>query len=427
MVRQRRVLILGLNYPPEPTGIAPYTGAMTKGLARRRVQATALTSRPHYPGWKITSAYGQWLRDEQIDGVRVVRLWHYVPRRPTGVRRALSELSFGVRLVAARWRSPDVIVAVSPALLATLAAVVRARLFHRHTPIVVWVQDLYSLGLAETGQGGRSVVCAMTAIERWVLRHASRVIVIHERFAARVAHDLGVAPERIDVVRNWTHLRPAPRVDRGRLRRESKWADDETIVLHAGNMGVKQGLDNVVEAARLADARGDRVRFVLLGGGGERDRLRELGASIRSLEFIDPLPEDRFVDALQTADILLVNEKPGVAEMAVPSKLTSYFNVGKPVLAATEEHSITADEIRSAGAGIVVPPESPAALLDAALDLAADPAKARNLGENGLRYRRTVLDEDTALDKFTDILDSLTTDGTSGARTRHQTRKRTAP
>ena len=74
-----RVLVLGLNYPPEKTGISPYTGSMARGLARRGFITRVLTTHPHYPDWKVQPGYGEWSRSEQIDGVAVTRLKHYVP------------------------------------------------------------------------------------------------------------------------------------------------------------------------------------------------------------------------------------------------------------------------------------------------------------------------------------------------------------
>ena len=117
----------------------------------------------------------------------------------------------------------------------------------------------------------------MSALEGWLLRTADRVVVIHDRFAARVADDFGVPRDRIEVVRNWTHLPPSPEVDVAATRAALGWAPGEIVVLHAGNMGVKQGLENVVDAARLASERELPVRFVLLGHGSERDRLKGLG------------------------------------------------------------------------------------------------------------------------------------------------------
>jgi glycosyltransferase involved in cell wall biosynthesis len=365
-----------------------------------------LTTHPHYPEWQIRAGYGQWSKKERLDGVPVRRLRHFVPPRPTGVRRLLSELSFGARLATTRWGRSDAIVAVSPALFSSIAAAVRAKVVSPKTPVVVWVQDLYALGMAETGQGAGRAGAVISAAEGWLLRHADRVVVIHDRFARRIVEDFAVNPDRVTVIRNWTHLPSAPETDRAATRRALGWGD-ETIVLHAGNMGVKQGLDNVLDAAQLAADRHERVRFVLLGNGSERSRLEHDGAGISALQFIDPLPDAEFAPALAAADVLLVNEKQGVSEMAVPSKLTSYFSTGRPVLAATDVRGITADEVRAAGAGVVVPAGDPGELLNAAVALGNDPARSGELGANGRRYRHTVLDETYAIDQFATLLSLL--------------------
>src|SRR5690606_26271283 len=155
-------------------------------------------------------------------------------------------------------------------LFATAIATIRARLSRRRPSVVVWVQDIYSLGVTETGAGGGAVARVMKAVESATLRAASGVVVIHSRFSAYITDVLGVDPDRIEVVRNWTHLEPAPATDIAAVRERHGWAANETVVLHAGNMGAKQGLGNVVEAARLADQGSLPLRFVLLGNGSRR-------------------------------------------------------------------------------------------------------------------------------------------------------------
>lgn len=307
-----------------------------------------------------------------------------------------------------RWGRLTAIVAVSPALISSALVRVRSLLTHRKTPFVVWVQDLYGIGISETGQGGGAAARVIRGIERWLLRSASTVVVIHDRFADRVHDDFGVPRERIAVVRNWTHLPPLPAADVAAVRAMHGWEDDEIVVVHTGNMGVKQGLHHVVDAGRLAHQRGARIRFVLVGNGSQRDDLHErANAEPTATQFIPPLDDRAFTDVLQAADILLVNELPGVSEMAVPSKLTSYFAAGRPVLAATDETGITAYEVRSADAGIVVAAGDPAALLDGVERLAGDRTRAAELGENGQRYRNTVLDETFAIDRFDSLLAEL--------------------
>ena len=406
--QQFRVLVIGLNFSPETTGISPYTTAFSRGLEQRGITVRALTAHPHYPEWKTHDGYGGWTAEEVIDSVPVTRLRHYVPANPGGVNRLLSEVSFGVRLLFARWGRPDVVVMVSPALFSTALAMLRARLNPRGPAVNVWVQDIYSLGITETGMGNGAVAKFITWAERATLKAAAGVVVIHNRFGEYLSSRLGVAPERIEVVRNWTHLEPGIPTDVPASRARHGWGD-ETVVLHAGNMGVKQGLENVVAAARLAEDEDVPVRFVLLGNGSQRDELQTLGANLERLQFIGSLDDRGFQDALAAADVLLVNEKPGVSEMAVPSKLTSYFNAARPVIGATDPEGLTAGEIEAANAGLVVPAGIPRALLDAVLALRAAPDQSQAFAANGYRYRVDVLGEAAAIDRYAAWLRALPT------------------
>ena len=404
-----RTLFFGLNYPPETTGISPYTGAMAEGLTRQGHEVRAIVAHPHYPDWKITPGYGQWSRSERIQGVDVHRLRHFVPGQPSPLPRALSEATFGLRQVFVRWGQPSAIVAVSPALISSVLVRARSLLSHRNTPFVVWVQDLYGIGMTEMGRGGGLSERVIRGLERWLLRSATMVVVIHDRFADRVHADFGVALERIAVIRNWTHVTAPSGVDVAAVRASYGWGDDETVVLHTGNMGTKQGLHHVVDAGRLAHQRGERVRFVLVGKGSQREELAaRIAGEPTTTELLPPLDDAAFAAILQSADMLLVNELPGVAEMCVPSKLTSYFTSGRPVLAATDALGITAQEVHNADAGMIVAAGDPEALLDGAITLAADPAEGLRMGENGKRYKETVLNETFAIERFDSLLADLT-------------------
>src|SRR5699024_8670264 len=154
-------------------------------------------------------------------------------------------------------------------------------------------------------------------------------------------------------------------------------------VLHAGNMGAKQGLENVVAAARLATDRDLPVRFVLLGDGHRRQDLQRAATGEPRVQFLDPVPDAEFAVTLAAADVLLVNELPGLTEMSVPSKLTSYFATGLPVLGAVDPGSTTAEELVAAGAAPTVPAGDPAALVTAVERLRDDPELCRRLGAAG--------------------------------------------
>jgi colanic acid biosynthesis glycosyl transferase WcaI len=399
-----RVSILSLHFPPEPTGNAPYVGSLASGLSAHGMRIRALTGHPHYPEWTFRAGYGQWMRTDSFDGVPVSRFRHYLPARSEGIKRLLSEISFGVRLVFARWGEPDVVLLVSPALFATACAMVRVRLSRRNIPVIVWVQDLYSLGITETGAGGGFVARLMKWVESSTLKSATRIVVIHSRFASFVTGTLLVDPSRVEVIRNWTHLGASPDTSTRLVRTRLGWNDEETVVLHAGNMGGKQGLENVLDAARLADEQDLPLRFVLLGDGNRRSELERQAEGISRVQFVDPVDDDTFQETLKSANILLVNEKPGVSEMSVPSKLTSYFHTGRPVVAATDPGGATASEVRNAGGGVIVQSGKPQQLVDACMSLHADPAAAAAYGASGMRYRHEVLGEDAAISRFARLL-----------------------
>lgn len=402
-----RVTIVGLNYLPEPTGIAPYTSGLAQNLNQRGHIVSVIAGYPHYPSWKVDPKYKGFFSAEWVGGVAVRRVRQYTPRAQSNLLRVLMELSFGLLANLRRWSQPDVVVCVSPALFGAALCAMRVRLTWRRPRLVIWTQDLYSRGVAETG-GGRLAVTVAKVLESAILGSADAVVVIHDRFASYVSETLSVPEGRVRVIRNWAHLRDIERDERSVVRAKFGWSESEIVVLHAGNMGVKQGLENVVEAAKLLNDATSNVRFVFLGDGNQRQYLEDLAEGVVGLQFIRTLPEREFQSVLYAADILLVNELGSSVEMAVPSKLTSYFSTGLPVVAATNSGSTTAAEIEFSGAGLIVDPDDPSALLSAIAQLASSPDLSARLGAAGQKFQQTQLQADYAVDAFEDLFDDMT-------------------
>jgi colanic acid biosynthesis glycosyl transferase WcaI len=403
-VSRSRVLVIGLNYAPEHTGISPYTTAMARGLSRDH-DVQVVTAHPHYPNWQVFEGYGGWRRNERHGEVEVRRLRHYVPKNPVGVSRIISEASFAARVLASRAQRADLVITVSPALLPVLSARALAGLWR--VPLGVVVQDLYSRALFEMDLIGRRGVGLVGGLESRLLQSANGIVAIHERFADTMTDRLGVDSRRVTVIPNWTHV-GAPRGDREAVRASMGWGD-ETVVLHAGNMGAKQGLEAVVDAAALLDSSSrpaQRVRFVLMGNGNRRQELERRAAGVGSIDIIDGVPEERFADVLGAADVLLLHEQAGIVEMCVPSKLTSYFAAGRPVLAVTDPRSAAAVEITASGAGVLVSPGRPTALLDE-LEQLLTSETVGEMGRNGQAYARDHLGEERALAAYREWVGEL--------------------
>jgi colanic acid biosynthesis glycosyl transferase WcaI len=397
-LRGQRVLVVGINYAPEHTGIAPYTTQACEYLAAHGAEVFVLTGVPHYPHWTTPAKYRRHLRVEEMhDGVPIRRLRHFVPANQSAITRGTYEATFGLQVAVQKlpWK-PDVVLAVVPSLFGATAAASLAR--RHHARLVIWVQDLMGPATAQSGiAGGHHITGATGAVERRLLRKADRVLVLNEGFRSYVT-DAGVAPGKVEVVRNWSHVARST-ADRVVIRERLGWDADQVIALHTGNMGLKQGLENVVEAARLAETDAAHVRFALLGDGSQREDLEKLGEGLANLEFLPPASSEDYPDLLAAADVLIVNERASAAEMSLPSKLTSYFRAGHPVIAAVAADGSTAREVAVSGAGLRVTPEDPAALL-AGVQVLADPSRRGGYAQAALAHVERYLAPEAVLEQL---------------------------
>ncbi|MFJ7493383.1 glycosyltransferase [Streptomyces sp. NPDC097727] len=402
----RTLLVVSTNYAPELTGIGPYAAQLAEHWAASGAETHVLTGMPHYPSWRTEAEYrGVWRVAEKRAGVTVHRRRHYVPPRQTALSRAAFEATvLGHGLLSPPVSRPwDAVISQMPSLA---GGVIGARLAgRRRVPHIPVVQDLMGAAAAQSGiRGGGRAAAVASAAERYALRSAALVGVIHESFVPRVT-EYGVDPGRIRIVPNWSHVQ-APSADRAGTRARLGWSEGAPVVLHSGNMGLKQGLEVLVDAARLAP----EIRFVLMGDGNQREALLGRATGLRNLDFLPPAGADEFTEILAAADVLAVTQRASVLDMSVPSKLTSYFVSGRPVVASVADGGGTAQEVHRSGAGILVAPEDPAALLSAVRKLFEAPAEADRLGANGPQYVARHLSREAGLARFDALLTEVLAD-----------------
>jgi colanic acid biosynthesis glycosyl transferase WcaI len=404
-----RVLIVAINYAPELTGTAPYTTAMAEHLAKHN-EVTVVAGMPHYPNWRIADGYaGRMFATERRNGVHIMRRGHYVPSRQTALQRAAYEATFVLSaLTALPWvHRPDAILGVVPSLNGAVLARVFAARFRM--PYGLIFQDLMGQAAAQTGIPGGGPVRRITSwLEGSAARQAALVATVADRFFPYLV-ERGVDPSRLVHLPNWTHIGPST-ADREKTRASLGWGDGDFVVLHAGNMGLKQHLEQVIAAAAAMHVgpRERRVRFVLMGDGSQRRRLQSLAAGVPGISFMDSLADREYSDTLAAADLLLVSERPSATEMSLPSKLTSYFVAGRPVLAAVPPEGATAREVVRAGAGVVVPAGDTSAMLKAIAALAADPEGRARYSSGSQRYARSALQAEDALERADAFIERLT-------------------
>ncbi|HYM15516.1 MAG TPA: glycosyltransferase [Dehalococcoidia bacterium] len=424
-----RILITTINYAPEATGIAPYATGLAEHLVAQGYRVTTLTGLPHYPAWRVSEGYrGRLAFTEHRAGVDVRRRWHYVPRTQSALRRGLYEATFlASGLSALALPQPDAVLGIVPALSDGVLARVAAARFR--VPYGLLFQDLVGQSAGQSGITGGAAVSGVTRLaEGWAARGAAAVGVVAEGFRPYL-EGVGVEPGRIRRVRNWTHTGAAT-IDRDAMRAWLDLPSDAVVCLHAGNMGHKQGLENLVECARLAAASAPAMLFVLAGDGSQRAAIEALAGryELTNVRFL-PLQSDQiFPSVLACADILLVNQRGTVSDMALPSKLTSYFAAGRPVVAAVARSSETWRELTWSGGGLAVLPDDPPALLDALLRVAADPGLAAHLAASARRWSDEMLSPDAALRSYEQLIAAVLASGRHGrVHSRGRSRTRVQP
>lgn len=402
--RALSIRIYGINYAPEETGIAPYTTGLAEHLASVGHLVTVVSGLPHYPFWRVPDGQRH-SRTERVDKVDIYRRWHYVPRRATAAQRGLYELSFyGNGLLARGLPEADIAIGITPSLSGALLAASWGK--RRNRPYGLIVQDLMGLAAAQSGTPGGSRVAEATArLEALAVRHAAAVGVIADGFRPHL-HAMGADYGRIHRIRNWTHIQ-APTLDKAAARARFGLPQDAFIALHAGNMGFKQGLENVVDAARYAAREPDPIQFVFVGDGNQREMLQRLAGGLPNVRFMPPLPEADFPNGLAAADVLLVNQRPTITDMCLPSKLTSYLAARRPVVAAVAPDSETAHELVAANAGLVVPYGDPPEFLAALETLRGSPQLQQDLAARGAVFATEQLcpaSSFAAIDRFVEAI-----------------------
>jgi colanic acid biosynthesis glycosyl transferase WcaI len=389
-----RILVIGINYAPEQTTFGPPTAALCEYLVSRGHAVTVFTALPFNPQWSRWPEYrGKFVSREWLDGVEVVRLTHFIPRRPShALQRIAMEGSFCLTALIAllwKWMTPwDVVVYVgtqpSIAMLAGLVAKAKG------IPYVAKITDLATqaaldVGVIHSGWTQR----LLEKLEYVSYRGAKGIIVLCPGFKnALIARQY--PPDQIRVISNPVDLeqiRPVP--DDGSFRVEHQLAPSDFVILHAGSMALKQGLRYVVEAARLLGAESPDVKWVLVGDGETRPMLQKRVFECGLTETVRLLPlqaESKLPNMLGSTDLLLLNQLAAVKDSVIPGKLLMYMGSGKPVIAAVNAASQSAALLRESGGGLIVPPEDPMALAAGVKQLQADPAARVEMGRRNRAY-----------------------------------------
>ena len=413
-----RILIYGINFHPEPTGVGKYTGEMAGWLASRGHEVRVVTAPPSYPQWRAFPGYQAWkyarerFRLQNGNGnssgahhahepdVEVFRCPVWVPEDPSGAKRLFHLASFGLSSMApmlkqVRW-APDIVLLVEPTLFCALQALLAARWSGAKS----WlhIQDFEVDAAFELGNLSSSRVRDWAfAVERKILSSFDRVSAISDRMVDRLWVK-GADPSRCILFPNWVDTNEIyPLADPSPFRKELGFTESTVVALYSGSMGKKQGLDLLVEAARQL-SRHPGLRFVFCGEGPGRQILVDNAKNLPNVSLLPIQPAERLNDLLNLADIHLLPQLADAADLLMPSKLTGMMASGRAIVATA--HPGTQLFAALVARGFVTPPGDVDAFVSRLLELAEEPSLRDQLGQEARRYAVSHLHRDEILRQF---------------------------
>ena len=409
LVEPMKILLVSLNFAPEPTGIGKYSGEMAEGLVARGHEVTVVCAPPYYPTWTVQDGYSAWAYriERPRPGLTVRRCPVWLPKRLRGPTRLLHLASFALSslpivLGLVLWR-PHVVLAVAPALACAPGAWLAARLAGAKAWLHVQdfeVDAAFELGILQRPSLRRAAL----VFERILMRRFDVVSTISSRMSRQLVVK-GVPPEHTELIPNWVVLPARQAVELlADLRRSLGIAGSQTVCLFSGSLNRKQGLAVLVEAARLLKD-DPRIVFVVCGNGEVRQSVELSAAGLGNMRFIDLRPAAELDALLAMADIHLLPQLRGAADLVMPSKLVGMLASGRPVVAACAPDSEVASVVT--GCGIVTPPECPAGFVSAISALVSDPQRAKRLGDAGRARAESHFGSREILDRLHARLDAL--------------------
>ena len=408
-----RIVVWGINYAPEITGIAPHNVALCEFLREQGVDVEMVTTFAYYPAWRKRPEDRHLLfRTDVINGVPVHRCWHFVPERVSAWKRIIHEATFiltsTIRVLSLK--KADVYVIPSPPLLLGMAAWLVTAL--KRAPFVFHVQDLQpdaavGLGMLRAGWFTR----VLYWLEAFAYQHATRVGGISEEILDAFRRK-GVPEDKLILFPNGVAIPADSEIPTaGAFRAKNGFATDEFLAVYAGNLGVKQGLDILLDAADKL--RSDtNIRIVLCGDGAERAALTQEVAD-RSLTNVSMLSLQFGLDykeLLIDADVSLITQQSGSGNAFFPSKLLVTLAYGSPVVTVADEESALARAVANGDFGINVLPGQVDQLAQTFRELAQDRQQLTQWRANGREYVKR-FEQHKLLGDFFERLKNLDTGG----------------
>lgn len=396
------------HFAPDVAPTGTVITRIVEELARRGHTIEVITSYPWYRDHRLEPGYsGRMVRKEETPWGRIVRL-HPFPAADKRdlMRRAASFAGFSTlaALVGVRGKRVDAVLAVSPPLTLGLDGWLIARA--RKAPFVFNVQDVFPDVAIELGVlKNKQLIAAARRLERFCYERSDAVTVLSDDLKGNLSHKVS-DPSKIHVIPNFVDTERIRPLETENAYRREFGLEGKTVVMYAGNVGLSQSFDLMLDAAAALDHEPD-LAFVINGAGAMRAELEREAEGLHNVVFVDPQPVERLPEVLAAGDIHVVPLKRGLARSSVPSKTYSILAAGRPVVASVDTGSEVARVLSRAGAGLSVPPEDPEAFTKAIRSMIEAPDERRRMGEQGRAFVEGWASPSAVAEAYEDLFESL--------------------
>ena len=405
-----KILVVSLYYEPDRCqSNGPIIRAMCDDWAEAGHEVTVLASFPHYNCDEVWPEYrGRLFQRDRVGKVNVIRSYIFVPHKRSGWQRILNYLSFNISSTLAGLFAgkQDVIFVMSPPLTIGLTAYVLGLL--KRIPYCYNLQDIWPEVAVKLGMlRGRRLIAFFEAMEKFIYHHSRRIFAISDEFKSNLIAK-GVAADKIEVIPNFTDtefIKPMEKANRFSL---ANGLADKFTVLYAGNVGLSQGLEVILDAAEQLKDRSEIV-FAIIGEGGCREDLIADAArrGLQNVKLLPFQPESDVPMVYAAADVALIPLRRGITENSVPCKTYSIMAAAKPYIAGVDKGSTVWKLTDQVGCGVCVEPENGRALAEAVLRLQSD-AEARNrTGVKGRQFVERNFAREAITDRYRVALENL--------------------
>lgn len=381
----------------------------SRHLLRRGHQITMICSGVQNEP-RLTLSRHEQFKKVEIDGIHCVPIQAANANPLTitghsGYRRMLGFLEF-VRIakgVGRKLPRPDVVFASHTPLTIGLAGLDLAR--HFRVPHVFEVRDLWPQALINLGALKNPLaIWWLRRMERKIYASSQHVVALSPGMREGILSTGVIGKNDVSMIPNSSDLDLFdPHLDRA-FGRERLQLGDRIAAIYFGGMGMANGLEYAINAAKILQDRGDRIAIVLHGGGGRKEahqtQVKELG--LKNVIFSDPVPDKSVVAKLVAAcDICLTIYRASKEHSWSPNKLFDAMAAGRPILINVP--GWLGETVESNGCGYSIDPEDPTALANSLQKLAVNPVLRTKMGAQS----RALAEREFSREKMTITLEQV--------------------